>query len=220
MIDLHTHSLLSDGVLLPCELARRAEAKGYKVIGITDHVDLSNLEFIISNVLRACKDINKNWKIKAIPGVELTHMPLESIKDAVRLARSKGIKLVLVHGETICEPVLKGTNKAAILSEPDILAHPGLILLEDAMLAAKKGVHLEISGRSGHSLTNGHVVGMARQAGAKLVINSDAHKPEDLLTKAFAKEVLAGSGLSQKEAQAVLRNSQHLACSLLGIKKL
>ena len=220
MIDLHTHSLLSDGVLLPCELARRAEAKGYKVIGITDHADLSNLEFIISSVLRACKDINKNWKIKAIPGVELTHMPLESIKDAVRLARSKGIKLVLVHGETICEPVLKGTNKAAILSEPDILAHPGLILLEDAMLAAKKGVHLEISGRSGHSLTNGHVVGMAREAGAKLVINSDTHQPGDLLTKAFAKEVLAGSGLSQKEAKGVLRNSQELASSLLGIKKL
>ena len=220
MIDLHTHSLLSDGVLLPCELARRAEAKGYKVIGITDHADTSNIEFVISSVLKACKDINKNWKIKAIPGVELTHMPLESIKDAVRLVRSKGIKLVLVHGETICEPVLKGTNKAAILSEPDILTHPGLILLEDAMLAAKKGVHLEISARVGHSLTNGHVVGMARQAGAKLVINSDAHKPEDLLTKAFAKEVLSGAGLSQKEAQAVLRNSQDLACRLLGLKKL
>ena len=220
MIDLHTHSLLSDGVLLPCELARRAEAKGYKAIGITDHADASNLEFIISSVLKACKDINKNWKIKAIPGVELTHMPLSSIKDAVKLARSKGIKLVLVHGETIYEPVLKGTNKAAILSEPDILAHPGLISLEDAMLAAKKRVHLEISGRVGHSLTNGHVAAMARQTGANLVINSDAHAPGDLLTKGFAKEILAGAGLNQKEAQAVLRNSQELACRLLGVKKL
>ncbi|MEK7309147.1 MAG: PHP domain-containing protein, partial [Nitrospirota bacterium] len=30
MIDLHTHSLLSDGVLLPSELIRRAYVIGYK----------------------------------------------------------------------------------------------------------------------------------------------------------------------------------------------
>jgi len=43
MIDLHTHSLLSDGELLPLELARRARVKGYTVLGITDHVDATNI---------------------------------------------------------------------------------------------------------------------------------------------------------------------------------
>ena len=41
MFDLHTHSLLSDGELLPSELARRYEEKGFRAIAITDHADVS-----------------------------------------------------------------------------------------------------------------------------------------------------------------------------------
>jgi len=210
MIDLHTHSLLSDGELLPSELARRAEEKGYKVIGITDHADSSNIEFVISGILKACKDINKNWKIKIIPGVEFTHMPLESIKGAIKFARSKGIKLVLVHGETLSEPVIPGTNEVAISSGADILAHPGFISLEDAKLAAAKGVYLEVTSRLLHSFTNGHVVKVAKLAGAKLIINSDSHGPGDLLTKDFAEKILLGAGLDRKEVKEVFKNSKEL----------
>ena len=38
--DFHTHTFLSDGVLSPMELIRRAHDKGYAAIAITDHVDL------------------------------------------------------------------------------------------------------------------------------------------------------------------------------------
>jgi len=206
--------------LLPCELARRAQEKGYRVIGITDHADSSNIEFVAGAVLKACRDINSHWKIKAIPGVELTHMPLESIKAAVRFVRSKGVRLVLVHGETLSEPVIPGTNKAGLLAGPDILTHPGLISLDEARLAVSKGVHLEITVRSGHSLSNGHVAKVARIAGARLVINSDSHEPGDLLTRAFAERVLLGAALNKKEAEEVIANSERLACRLLDIKKL
>jgi histidinol phosphatase-like PHP family hydrolase len=210
MIDLHTHTLLSDGELLPTELARRAAEKGYKVIGITDHVDASNIDFVVPRVISACKDINKNWKIKAIPGVEITHMPLESIKDTVRFVRSKGIKLVLVHGETIVEPVIPGTNKTAIMAGIDILTHPGLISLEDATLAVKKDVYLELTTRKGHSLTNGHVARIAKLTGARLVINTDSHRPEDMVTKDFAENILQGAGLDKKEIKQVFKNSEEL----------
>lgn len=212
MIDLHTHSLLSDGELLPSELARRAEAKGYRVVGITDHVDASNIEFVIDAILRACKDVNRYWKIKAIPGVEITHMPVESIKAAVKFARSKGIKLVVVHGETLIETVIPGTNKAGIVAGADILAHPGLLSLEDAKLAAAKGVHLEITARPGHAFSNGHVAKAAKLAGAKMVIDSDGHRPGDLITKEFAKNILFGAGLDKKEIKEVFTNSERLAC--------
>ncbi|HLE81453.1 MAG TPA: PHP domain-containing protein, partial [Dehalococcoidia bacterium] len=33
MYDFHTHTFLSDGVLSPIELIRRAHVKGYRVIG-------------------------------------------------------------------------------------------------------------------------------------------------------------------------------------------
>jgi len=214
MIDLHTHTLLSDGELLPTELARRAQDKGYKVIGITDHVDSSNIDFVVPRIIMACSDINKNWKIKAIAGVEITHMPLELIKSTVKFVRSKGIKLVLMHGETIVEPVIKGTNKESILSGINILTHPGLITLEDAKLAAEKNVYLEITARKGHSLSNGHVVKVARLAGAKLVLNTDSHMPENLITKDFAQEVLLGAGVDKKEILQIFKNSEELVASL------
>ena len=214
MIDLHTHTLLSDGELLPAELARRAQEKGYKVIGITDHVDSSNVDFVVLGILKACGDINKNWKIKAIPGVEITHMPVELIKGAARFVRSKGIKLVLAHGETIVEPVIKGTNKAALFSDINILTHPGLISLEDAKLAAARNIYLEITTRKGHSLANGHVAKVARLAGAKLILNTDSHAPENLITRDFAEEVLLGAGLDKKEIERVFKNSQELVSAL------
>ena len=42
-------------------------------------------------------------------------------------ARALGAQIVLVHGETIVEPVPPGTNHQAIEAGVDILAHPGLI---------------------------------------------------------------------------------------------
>ena len=214
MIDLHTHTLLSDGELLPAELARRAQENGYKVIGITDHVDSSNIDLVVPGIINACKDINKNWEIKAIPGVEITHMPIELIKSTAKFIRSKGIKLILCHGETIVEPVIKGTNRAALLSDIDILAHPGLITMEDALLAAGKNIYLEITVRKGHSLTNGHVAKMARLTGAKLVINTDSHTPENLITKDFGEKVLLGAGLDKKEIRQVFKNSEELVSRL------
>ena len=64
---------------------------------------------------------------------------------------------MVVHGETLVEPVEEGTNHEAIMAGVDILAHPGLISEEDVRLAKERKVLLEISARKGHSLSNGHV---------------------------------------------------------------
>jgi histidinol phosphatase-like PHP family hydrolase len=211
MIDLHTHSFFSDGVLVPSELVRRAVMKGYEVIAITDHADASNLDFIIPRVAAACRDLGKRWKIKALPGIELTHIPPESFEELTRKARSLGAMIVIAHGETIVEPVHPGTNRAAIEAGVDILAHPGLITRPEAALAAKRGVHLEITTRKGHSLSNGHVAKTAEEAGARLVVDTDTHEPGDLVTDEHARNVLLGAGLSGKQADRVFRNSRELA---------
>src|SRR3989338_5287081 len=114
MIDLHTHTLFSDGELLPSELVRRAEVKGYTAIALTDHVDFSNIDLVLPRIVRVCKVLNKRWKIRSIPGVEITHAPLEEIRRLVKFARKSGAKIVVVHGETVSEPVIKGTNRRAI----------------------------------------------------------------------------------------------------------
>ena len=127
MIDLHTHSLFSDGVLVPSELVRRAVMKGYEVIAITDHADASNLDFTIPRVAEACRELTRRWKIVALPGIELTHIPPETFGELTERARSLGAAIVVAHGETLVEPVHPGTNRAAIEACVDILAHPGMI---------------------------------------------------------------------------------------------
>jgi len=211
MIDLHTHSLFSDGVLVPSELVRRAVMKDYEAIAITDHADASNLDFILPRVTAACRELGKRWKIKALPGLELTHIPPETFGPLTKKARKLGAMIVVAHGETLVEPVHPGTNRAAIEAKVDILAHPGLITRAEAELAAKNGVCLEITTRKGHSLSNGHVAKMAEATGAKLVIDTDTHEPGDLETDEFARIVLLGAGISGKRADEVFRNSRELA---------
>jgi histidinol phosphatase-like PHP family hydrolase len=184
--------------------------KGYQAMAITDHVDASNVDFVVTRLARICDRLSATWKIDVIPGCEITHIPTQHFKKLVKNARANGARLVVVHGETIVEPVVPGTNMKALECDIDILAHPGLIKLEEAKLAKKKGICLEITSRKGHCLTNGHVAKTARQAGAKLVIGTDAHRPEDLITREMAVKVATGAGLSRKEIDACFRNAQAL----------
>ncbi len=138
MIDLHTHSILSDGELVPSELARRAQVKGYRIIGISDHADSSNLASIIASLLKVRDKMEYYRNITILPGIEITHVPKNLIGELISEARRLGAMYVVVHGETLAEPVEEGTNHEAILAGADILAHPGLITEDDARLAAER----------------------------------------------------------------------------------
>jgi histidinol phosphatase-like PHP family hydrolase len=210
MIDLHTHSIFSDGELIPTELARMAEVNGYRAIAITDHVDHSNVDFIIPRIVKVCKKISSVFSLKAIPGVELTHVHPDHISELSKEARNLGAKIIVVHGETIAEPVKPGTNLAAVKSPIDILAHPGLISDEESKIAAENSIFLEISARKGHSLTNGHVLRQARKFNVGLVMNTDSHSSDDLVDKQMARKIAAGAGITDEEIEAMFNNSEYL----------
>lgn len=205
------HSLFSDGELLPSELARRAANLNHEVIAITDHVDYSNVEQI-PQIQKAIDDINANWNIKVVLGAEVTHVPTESIDGVAKKAKDLGAQIVVVHGETLNEPVIEGTNYAAVNSEyVDILGHPGLITYEEAQIAKENGIYLEISARSGHCLGNGHVANIASEVGNKLLVNTDTHSPDNLITFEKSYEIALGAGLSKKEAMvAIVDNPREL----------
>ena len=218
MYDFHTHTFLSDGVLSPIELIRRALVRGYRAMAVTDHVGLGNVEYVIKTLVVDCDLASRRWDILALPGVEITHVPKDDIDLVARTAKEMGAKLVAVHGETPVEPVEPGTNEAAIRSPwVDVLAHPGLISREEAQLAAELGVRLEVSARRGHSLANGHLVRIAREAGAQLVLDSDAHAPEDLLTKEMCLKVAKGAGLEDDEVHALLEENPIELLRKLGV---
>ena len=201
--DLHTHSIFSDGELIPAELVRRAVALGHDAIAITDHVDMTNVEFVVKNVVKAAELTSD--EIQVIPGVEITHVPPSKMDKVIADARRFGAQIIVVHGETVTEPVAKGTDMAAVMNpEVDVLGHPGFITEEEAQIAKDNDVALEITGRGGHNITNGHVVNMARLVGAKMVIDSDTHAPDNLMDEASARKVALGAGMTQAETELAI----------------
>ncbi|MEA4977231.1 MAG: histidinol phosphate phosphatase domain-containing protein [Methanomassiliicoccaceae archaeon] len=203
-VDLHSHTVFSDGELIPAELVRRAMFLGHDAIAITDHVDMTNLEYVVTNLVKAI-DLSDDY-IKVIPGVEITHVPPSKIAEIARRARKLGAQWIVVHGETVSEPVAEGTNLAAAMNpDIDILAHPGLITEKEAQAAADNDVILEITGRMWHNITNGHVACMARKVGAMMVVDSDAHSPGNLMTEEMAMKVALGAGLTMEEANKAIR---------------
>ncbi len=210
MVDLHTHSLLSDGTCSPEELVRFCEEAGYRMLVVADHVGLSTAAVVIPQIVELCKSLRGKMSLKVLPGCEITHVRPELIRRAVTLARSLGAAVVVGHGETIVEPVLKGTNRAFIEAGVDVVAHPGLLELSDAQLAAEKGVCLEISGRKGHSFTNGRVLDMSRRTGARLVFGSDGHAPGDYPSRRMAESIAFGAGMKPEEVDAMFVNAEEL----------
>lgn len=211
MIDLHTHSLYSDGELLPTELWRRAQVKGYRYLGITDHVDASNYEVVFARLKAAALCLNRGDFPVLIPGLEFTHLPPALIAPLTAQARALGVPLIIVHGETLAEPVAPGTNRAAIQADIDILSHPGLITLEEAAQARERGIFLELSARKGHCLANGHVARLALEVGASLILNTDAHSPGDLITRREAERIAWGAGLREAAIHTLFADAEALA---------
>lgn len=210
IIDLHTHSFLSDGALVPAELVRKATLRGYQAIAVTDHVDSGNLTLVLAQTMNSAKGLNRSRNIKVLAGVELTHIPPDLFPELSNKARDCGAQIVVAHGESIAEPVAPGTNLAALESDIDILAHPGMITPQEVKLAKKRGICLEISARKGHCLGNGHLVLLARKYGAKLVLNTDSHTGSELFTPELIRKVGLGAGLTEKELKEAFRNSKEL----------
>ena len=204
LYDLHTHSILSDGEMLPIELIRRMAVLGYTTVAITDHVDPSNTISVIESLIQV-RESAKLFGIRLLCGVEITHVPPSQIADLAKTAKTSGADIVIVHGETPVEPVAAGTNHAACgCRYVNVLAHPGLITLEDGLLAAKNGVALEITSRGGHNRTNGYVVQVARETACQIVVDSDAHAPQDLLDERAKFIVAKGAGLTDAECKQVI----------------
>jgi histidinol phosphatase-like PHP family hydrolase len=202
MFDLHTHSIFSDGELLPSEMARRMACRGNRGFAITDHADFSNISLVLSNLRRLELDV------EFLIGVEITHVPPRLIGKACRLAWDEGAEIVIVHGETLAEPVAEGTNSAALDEDINILAHPGLITEEEAEKAKERDIFLEISAKRGHCLSNGHVAMVANAVGCGLVIDTDAHAPSDIIDDVLASRILLGAGI--EDWKRVMENNEIL----------
>lgn len=209
-IEFHSHTIFSDGLLLPAALAYEAAHLGHQALAITDHVDASNIEIALPALVKFVKDQGKKLPLTVFPGVELSYLDPEQIEHYAKRARKLGAKIIIVHGQSVVEPAVpKGTNLAALRLKGlvDILAHPGLITEEEAILAKVNNIYLELSARRGHCEGNKHVAKMAIEFGAKLLVNTDTHSEKDLITQEVALSIAEKAGLKKEAAIKTIKNN-------------
>ncbi len=205
--DFHSHTYLTDGEESASSMWYAADRIGHRALAITDHVALQDPRPIL-DTLRAEARAWEGTDLVTLVGVEVTMVPPRYIPEAVRAARRAGAEIVIVHGETIAESVFAGTNRAAAeLNDVDVLAHPGFITVEEAELAKAHDVVLEVSARTLHGRTNGHVVRTALEVGNDLVVDSDAHRTEQLVSTEMARAVARGAGLPESQLLRVLEET-------------
>jgi len=219
LVDLHTHTFFSDGVLSPAELVYRYKISGCEAVALTDHADYSNMEFIISSLAKAAPQLSRFYDIDVLCGIELTYVPPADINNMVQKARALGAEIVVVHGETSAENVPPGTNLAAVKAKCDILAHPGILADEAAGIASENNVKIELTTRSGHRDTNDKAAETALRNNCKLVLNTDSHMPENLLDEEKIKSVMAQCGFKLDFYQKLRENSLELVKQIKGKRK-
>jgi putative hydrolase len=214
--DFHAHTYLTDGSASATDMWTAGDRLGHRVMAITDHVAMEDPGPLLDR-LRAERKAFEDGPMLTLVGVEISMVPPRHIDAVARGARRAGAEIVIVHGETLVEPVPPGTNRAAIESrEVDLLAHPGLLVAADAELAHAHGTVLELSGRSGHSISNGHVARVALEAGAPIVVDSDAHRTGDLLAYERAEMVARGAGLAEIPLTGALATAPEALVRRLG----
>lgn len=205
--DFHAHTFLTDGRASATDMWSEAIVRGHRMLAITDHIALEDPAPLLER-LRSEARAFEDGRIVTLVGVELTMLPPRRIADAARTSRKAGAQVVVVHGETLANAVPPGTNRAAVeCGLVDVLAHPGFLTEEEADLARAHGTVLELSGRTLHNVTNGHVARIALAARADLVVDSDAHDTDELLTPSVADHVARGAGLTVAEAQRALEEA-------------
>lgn len=186
---------------------READSLGHKALAVTDHIALDDPQPLLHHLRQEAMA----WDGEALTtliGVEVTMVAPGRIPEVVRAARRAGAEVVIVHGETPANPVPPGTNRAAVeLNDVDILAHPGFLTVEEAELAKAHDVILELTARSLHMVTNGHVARTALEVGNDLVVDSDAHATDELVPLLQAERVARGAGVPESALQRILRET-------------
>ncbi|MFZ0831078.1 MAG: histidinol phosphate phosphatase domain-containing protein [Thermoplasmata archaeon] len=205
--DFHSHTFLTDGRASATDMWTEADRIGHKALAVTDHVALDDPQPLLDRLRREATAWEGEELITLV-GVEVTTVPPRKIPEVVRAARKAGAEIVIVHGETQAEYVPMGTNRAAVeLNDVDILAHPGFLTMEEAELAKAHEVILELSARTFHMVTNGHVARTALEVGNDLVVDSDAHATDQLLSTHLARQVARGAGVPESAVARVLRET-------------
>jgi hypothetical protein len=157
--DFHCHSTVSDGLLPPQEVARRAAGNGVDLWALTDHDDLDGLGLAREAAEEAGMsfvngvEISIEWKGKPIHivglGFDATHPTLVGGLDALRVGRIERAKRM---GDALAAIAIPGVYEGAL----SIATNPSLISRAHfARYMVSIGIARDVPGVFQHYLTPG-----------------------------------------------------------------
>jgi DNA polymerase (family 10) len=196
--DLHIHTLWSDGSNSIQEMIRAAEAFGYEYIAITDHSKSERVangmdEGRLLKYIKAVRAAAKQSKMRVFVGSEVDitangelDYPDEYLKQLDFVAVSIHSKFKSTKDE-MTERVLTGLSNKYVKA----FCHPtgGLIHLREPYAidldkvfeeAAQRKIALEVDSLPNRLDLNDIYVKKAIEAGAKVIIDTDAHHTDQL----------------------------------------
>jgi DNA polymerase (family 10) len=197
--DLHCHTVASDGRGTIEEMARAARALGYEYLAITDHSashgfgdDVSPAQ--LASQIERIEELDAGLEgIRLLAGSEVNVLPDGSLDyEDELLARLEWV-VASVHTAFGMSEAAMTERMVAAIEHPlvDAIGHPTGRLIErrepyaldlEAVFAAaaKTGTMLEINANPDRrDLSDSHARAAVR-AGVRVVIDSDAHRPETL----------------------------------------
>lgn len=198
--DLHMHTTWSDGKASIEDMAKSAMKLGYEYIAITDHSPSSTIANGLSTerLQEKKKELNSvNKKIKGINilmGSEVDIKTDGSLDYRDSVLKELDVVIASVHsgfkmdGETITKRIVKALENPYV----HVLGHPtGRLINErepydvdiDRLIetALKHDKALEVNGSYQRLDLKDLHVKKAVEAGVKIIISTDAHRPEGLL---------------------------------------
>ena len=192
--DLHAHTTATDGKNSIAEMAAGAQAQGYEYLALTDHTRAVRVAGALaaaemSRHLRAIEKARDGAKgIALLKGAEVDILADGRLDLPDAVLDECDVVVASVHSRFSLPEKEMTKRIVSALKNPrvNILAHPtGRLLLEREpyavdieeviRAAAGEGVILEINAHPSRLDLNDVHARMARAAGAKIVISTDAH---------------------------------------------
>jgi len=217
--DLHSHSNYSDGKNSIEEMAEAMIAKGYEYFAMTDH---SSVVGVTGGMGK--KDIRRQWKeidklnkkygrkIRILKGSEVDILKDGRLDFDDEILKELDVVIIAVHMYQRLNADAQTKRLIAAIENPysDILGHPSGRLLNkrppmeydvekviDACSA--NGVALEINSNPLRLDLIDKYVRIAKDKGAKIVINTDAHSPSQLDFMEYGVGIARRGWLSEKD---------------------
>ena len=192
--DLHAHTRATDGKNSIEEMARAARKLGYAYIAITDHSKAVKVaggldEQALAKHLKKIEKVNEKLSgIRVLKGVEVDILGDGTMDLNDDILKECEVVIAAVHyhfnlpEKEMTKRIIRGISNRYV----NILAHPtGRLILEREpyrvnleeviKVAVNEGVVLEINAHPARLDLNDIHSRMAKEMGAKLVINTDAH---------------------------------------------